>query len=293
MALTSPGLTLAIDALFGAIKPQLDLISRIGATDFAAENPGVDIKPGTTMKMPLSTISAALAFDEDTNNYLTGGNTEYGTLTATHFLQGYDMKGTNIDQGVNAPRIKQLFSKRAAAGLSLAMRNTLRTALDGTTVSTGVTLKASPTLKEYDALATHKNQEWLDKHSSTLCVNGTEFSILKGLMHDAHLSATEESIAKELGFRDVVVVPGMTARAVIVPQSSIGFLGRVPAIVADFKEYGTETDPDSGLSIGVVVASDQKTNKIVVNGDLWFGACALSANAAATSAGIIKVGTAA
>ena len=60
MALTSPGLTLAIDALFGNIKPQLDLIRRLGATDFAAENPGVDIKPGTTMKMPLSTVSEAL-----------------------------------------------------------------------------------------------------------------------------------------------------------------------------------------------------------------------------------------
>lgn len=291
MSLTSPGLTLAIDALFGAIKPQLDLIRRIGATDFAAENPGVDIKPGTTMKMPLSTISAALAFDENTNNYLTGGNTEYGTLTATHFLQGYDMKGTNIDQGVNAARIKQLFSLRAAAGLSLAMRNTLKTALDGVTASTGVTLKATPTLEEYDALAAGK--DWLDKLSSTLCVNGAEFAKIKTLMHAAHLSATEESIAKELGFRDVVVVPGMTARAVIVPQSSIGFLGRVPAIIADYKEFGTETDPDSGLSIGIVVASDQKANRIVVNGDLWFGACALSANAAATTAGIIKVGTAA
>lgn len=290
MALTSPGLTLAIDALFGAIKPQLDLIRRIGATDFAEENPGVDIKPGTTMKMPLSTISAALAFDEETNNYLTGGNTGYGTLTATHFLQGYDMKGVNIDQGVNAPRIKQLFSMRAAAGLSLAMRNTLKTALDGTTVSTGVTLKATPTLEDYDALAAGK--DWLDKRSSTLCVNGTEFAKLKAVMHAAHLSATEKSIAEELGFRDVVVVPGMTARAVIVPQSSIGFLGRVPAIIADFKEYGTETDPDSGLSVGIVVASDQKTNKIVVNGDLWFGACALSSNAAASTAGIIKVGTA-
>lgn len=290
MALTSPGLTLAIDALFGAIKPQLDLIRRIGATDFAAENPGVDIKPGTTMKMPLSAISKALAFDESTNNYLTGGNTEYGTLTATHFLQGYDMKGTNIDEGVNAPRIKQLFSMRAAAGLSLAMRDTLKTALDGATASTGVKLPASATLEQYDALAA--DTTWLDKLSSTLCVNGAEFAKLKAVMHAAHLSATEESVAKELGFRDVAVVPGMTARAVIVPQSSIGFLGRVPAILADYKEYGTETDPDSGLSIGIVVANDQGKNRIVVNGDLWFGACALSANAAATTAGIIKVGTA-
>ena len=95
----------------------------------------------------------------------------------------------------------------------------------------------------------------------------------------------------ELGFRDVIVVPGMTARAVIVPVSSIGFMGRVPAIVADYKETGVETDPDSGLAIGIVVADDQKLNRVVVNGDLWFGVCAKSANAGATEAGIIKVGT--
>ena len=112
-----------------------------------------------------------------------------------------------------------------------------------------------------------------------------------GLMHGAHLSATPASIAQELGFRDLIVVPGMTARAVIVPVSSIGFMGRVPAIVANYKETGVETDPDSGLSIGIVVADDQKHNRIVVNGDLWFGVCAKSANAAATEAGIIKVGT--
>ena len=132
---------------------------------------------------------------------------------------------------------------------------------------------------------------WLDKLNSALVVNGAEFAKLKALMHGANLSATQANIAQELGFRDLIVVPGMTARAVIVPVSSIGFLGRVPAVLADYKEYGTETDPDSGLSIGIVVANDQKLNRIVVNGDLWFGVCAKSANAAATEAGIVKVGT--
>ena len=289
MALTSPGLTLAIDALFGNIKPLLDLIRRLGATDFAAENPGVDIKPGTTMKMPLSSVSEALAFDDDTNNYLTGGDTSYGALTCTHFLQGYDMRGTNIDAGVNAPRIKQLFSMRVATGLSMAMQKALKTALDGTTASTGVKIVAAPTLAQYDALAA--DITWLDKLNSALVVNGAEFAILKGLMHGANLSATPANIAQELGFRDVIVVPGMTARAVIVPISSIGFMGRVPAIVADYKETGIETDPDSGLAIGIVVANDQEHNRVVVNGDLWFGVCAKSASADATKAGIIKVGT--
>ncbi len=290
MALTSPGLTLAIDALFGHIKPQLDLICRLGATDFSKDAPGVDVKPGTTMKVPLSSVAAATAFDAATNNYLTGGNTTYGTLTATHFLQGYDLSGTNIDEGVNAPYIKQLFSKRCAVGLSMSMQNTLKTALDGTTISTAVKIAAAPTLAQYDALAA--DVAWLDRTNAALVVNGAEWAVIKSILHAAHLSATPEAAAAELGFRDVIVLPGMTARACIVPVSSIGFIGRVPAIAASYKEVGTEVDPDSGLAIGIVVADDQAANKIVVNGDLWFGAAVVSANAGATTAGVIKVGTA-
>ena len=133
---------------------------------------------------------------------------------------------------------------------------------------------------------------WFDPANATLCVNGAELSKLKGVFHGAHLSATRESMAEELGFRKVVLVPGMTARACIVPYSSIGFIARVPAIVARYISAGTATDADSGLSIGIVVADDQKNNRIVANADLWFGVAALSANAAATTKGIIKVGTA-
>ena len=85
--ITAPGITLAIDALFGNMKPNVDVLRKMGMTDFSAEAPGLEIKPGTTMKVPLSTVTKALEYNEDSNNYLTGGNTSYGTLTATHFLQ--------------------------------------------------------------------------------------------------------------------------------------------------------------------------------------------------------------
>ena len=60
MALTNPGITMAVHALFANIKPALDLIEALGPTDFSAEEPGVDVKPGTTVKYPLSVVSAAL-----------------------------------------------------------------------------------------------------------------------------------------------------------------------------------------------------------------------------------------
>ena len=150
----------------------------------------------------------------------------------------------------------------------------------------------SVTLAGYDGLATAK--DWFDPTTSCLVVNGTEYANIKQLMHAAHLSATPENIAAELGFKKVIVLPGMTARICIVPFSSIGFIARVPALVADYQESGIETDPDSGLSIGIVVAEEQKLNRRVVNGDLWFGCAAISASANATSTkGIIKVGTSA
>ena len=88
MALTSPALTLSIETLFGHIKPALDLIDALGPTDFSKDAPGLEIKPGATTKVPLSTVSAALAFDDDTNNYLTGGDTDWASLTCAHYLQG-------------------------------------------------------------------------------------------------------------------------------------------------------------------------------------------------------------
>ena len=290
MAITSPGVTLAIDALFGCVKPQLDIIRKLGPTDFSADAPGVDVKPGATIKVPLSTVEAASAFDASSNNYLTGGNTTWGSMTATHFLQGYDVSGADLDEAGSASRVKQLFSRRAGIGISMAMRNAIRSALNGTTTSTGVKIPvaASATLADYDGLAHCK--DWFDPADSCLVVNGAEYGRLKSLFHAAGLSVA--NMAQELGFREVICLAGMTARACIVPFSTIGFIARVPTIVAKYQEAGTETDEDSGLSIGIVVADEQKTNRIVVNGDVWFGVQVVSAPANAGTPGIINVGTA-
>ena len=288
--ITAPGITLAIDALFGNMKPNVDVLRKMGMTDFSAEAPGLDIKPGTTMKVPLSTVTEALEYNEDSNNYLTGGDTKYGTLTATHFLQGYDIRGVDVDKGVNAPRIKQLFSYRCAGGCSMAMLGVLKTSLNGVTTSTGVTIPASTGLADYTGMAADLN--WLHREMATLVVNGAEWSLIQAAMHAKNLSATKANAAEELGFASIVVLPGMTPRACIVPAFSMGFIGRVPAIVANYEQAGAETDPDSGLTLGIVVANDQDHNRKVINGDLWFGAIALSAKADASEAGIIKVGTA-
>lgn len=291
MAITSPGLVLAVEALFGHVRPAVINLSKLGATDFSDAAPGADIKPGTTIKVPVSSVAAASEFNADTNNYLTGGSTTWATLTATHYLQGFDLKGVDLDNGVNAAKIKQLFSRRAGGGIVLAVYGATKSALDGVTASTGVTLPAAPTIAQYEALA--GTVSWLDKASSVLAVNGSEAGLIKGAFFDKGVAGNDQQLAAYMGFSDLVVIPGMTARACIVPASTMGFIGRVPAIIARYAEAGAETDPETGLSVGIVVADDQTLNRQIVNGDLWFGATVLSANAGATTAGVIKVGTSA
>lgn len=291
MAITSPGLVLAIDSIWGFIKPKIDALQKIGATDFSADAPGIDIKPGATIKVPIASVAAASEYNESTNNYRTGGSTTYGSLSCTHYLQGFDVSGADIDKGSNATRLKQMFSRRAGAGIGLACQNNARTALDALTASTGVTLPASPTLAQYIALGSDKT--WLDKSASCLVLNGAELALVRGVCAAAHLAGSDDEIARYLGFGSIAYIPGMTARAVIAPPSSVGFLARVPAIIARYVQAGAETDPDSGLSIGVIVADNQDTNKQIVDADIWFGTATISSNALATAAGAIKVGTSA
>lgn len=294
MALTSPALTLAVEAMFANIKPTLDVIKRLGPTDFSADAPGVEIKPGATIKIPVSDITAASAYNETSNNYLTGGQTNWASLTATHYLQGFDLTGTNIDQGVNASRIKQLFTSRAGSGIALACQNAIKTAIDGVAASTATAGKiaatSSITMEGYMGIGEGLN--WLDKANSVLVVNGPEMASIRAKFAADHVVGTQTELAQFMGFKDLVVIPGMTARAAIVPANSIGFMSRVPSIVAKYQEVGVETDPETGLSIGIVVADDQAKNRLVANADLWFGCTVQGAPAAAGTAGIVKLATA-
>ena len=285
MSMTSPALSLAVEAMFGNIKPTLTAIKKLGVTDFSAEKPGFDIKPGATIKVPVSSISAAAEFNAETNNYLTGGTTDWASLTATHYLQGFDISGVNVDQGVDAAKVKQLFTSRAGSGIAMACQNAVKTALDAVVTSTKVTKPEAA-----DAmLALGDGVAWLDKATSVLAVNGTFLASIKAKFAEINITGTLTELAQYMGFADMVLIPGMTASCAIVPANSMGFIGRVPATIADFKEVGTETDPDTGLSVGIVVASDQGRNRLVANADLWFGCTIQGAAAAAAAAGVIKV----
>lgn len=292
MAITSPALTLAMDAMFGNIKPVIDAVKKLGATDFSADAPGFQVKPGATIKIPVSSIEAASEYNDTSNNYLTGGNTDWATLTATHYLKGFDVSGVNVDQGCDAQKMKQLFTARAGAGIAAAVQENIKSALDGATASTGLTLKeitssAGPTIDEYLALG--DTATWLNKSTSMLALNGTLLANIKKVFAAQHIIGTPDELAQYMGFAGCVLVPGMTARAAIVPAGSMGFLGRVPAIIARFMEAGAQTDEDTGLSVGIVLADDQAHNRLVANADLWFGSAIKSAPANAATAGVIKI----
>lgn len=295
MAITSPSLVMSIETLFGAVKPATDTLQKLGAIDFTKDAPGIDIKPGSTIKVPLSTVTAASAFNASSNHYRTGGTTAYGNLTATHYLQGFDVSGADLDEGIDAARLKNGFAKRAGMGIALACMGAVKTALDACTASSGTTLTATSANSGAGATAADYlnlggSISWLDKTTSVLAVNGATLADIKSKFAALNVvPASLTELAQYLGFRDMVLIPGMTARAVIVPAGTFGSLARVPAIIARYKESGIETDEDSGLSIGIVVADDQDKNRVIVNADLWFGCIASSASANnTTTQGILK-----
>ena len=293
MALTSPALTIAVEAMFGNIKPTLNALKKLGITDFSSEKPSAEIKPGATIKVPVSSVSAASEYNASTNHYRTGGDTDWATLTAKHYLQGFDITGVNVDQGVDAARMKQLFTMRAGTGIAMAVQAGVKTALDDTKASTAVTLKAAASATVDDYLNIAGSLEWLDRASACLAVNGSELGAIKAKLAAANIIGTPSELAAYMGFKDIVLVPGMSARMCIVPAGTLGLIARVPEIIARYMEVGTETDPDTGLSVGIVVADDQDHNRLIANADLWFGCTVQGAPEAATKAGIVKLGTAA
>lgn len=256
MALTSPALTLALPALFGNIKPTLDTVRRIGPTDFSPVAPEYVVAPGATIKVPVASISAANEYNDTTNNYMTGGSTGWATLNAKHYLQGFDITGVNVDEGVDAGRMRQIFASRAGSGIAAACMKAMKDGLDGLTASTAVVLPAlsSTGISDYQNLGA--NVDWLDRASAVLVLNSAEYANVKKVFAAEHVIGTEKEIAEFIGFSDMLCVPGLTARAVIVPYSSVGMLARVPTIIADYREAGVQIDDDSGLAVGIVIAND-------------------------------------
>lgn len=299
MAISSLALAMSVEAMFANIKPALDTLQKLGACDFSKEAPGIDIKPNSTLKIPISSVAAANAFNASSNNYHTGGTTTFADLTATHYLQGFDVSGEDIDAGVNVGRIKNIFAVRAGESIAMAAMAALKTALAACTTQSGsgsISLTAittgqsatSPTLEEYLNLAS--GVTWLNKEQSVLAVNGTLLANIKKVLAAAYVApASKKELAEFLGFKDIVLVPGMTPRACIVPAGSIGFISRVPTLAVKYSEAGIETEQESGLSVGIVVAEDGAANRKVVNADLWFGVAKQSASATCSTSGIIKI----
>lgn len=287
MALSSPAVTLAIEALFANIKPTLNLLKKLGPTDFSADAPNVSVKPGATIKVPVSSVSKAGEYNETSNNYLTGGATDWASLTASHFLQGYDISGVNVDQGVDAAKMKQLFASRAGTGIAMAIQENIKKALNDVVASTAVTLGQTPTIDEYLALG--DGVGFLDKATSMLAVNGAMLADMKKKFAEKNIVGTPDELAVYCGFMGCVLVPGSAARALIVPAGSTGFIGRVPELIARYAEAGTQVDDDTGLAVGIVIADDQARNRLVANADLWFGTVVQGSPANASKAGVIKI----
>lgn len=272
-SICSPALTLSVEALFGRVNPAIAELSKIGWTDFSNEAPEYAVKPGATLTIPIADTAMASEFgatfeDGTKNNYLHGGATSWVDLTAKHWLNGFDISGVDIDNGVNAQKMKNLFAIRAGDGIARSMLDQVKTYLNSFT-ATPVEVSGEGLSKFY-ALASAVD----DASKCVLVMSGTVLAEIKGAFAEKNIVADNKELASFLGFKDISVIPGVggdTFQIVAVPETCFGVIGRVPTLIANYMEKGTQTDEGTGFSIGICVADDQANNRQVVNADFWFG----------------------
>lgn len=285
----SAALSASVGELFAKATPALAKVAQLGFTDFAATAPEFYIAPNATIKAPLFGSGVAAAFAAGSNDFLSGSE-QTGTMTASNLLIGHSITGQTLDGIDGAPRIKQIFAARAGMGLGAGAIALACTALDSaSTSSINIPAIGTVTLAQYQGLVNKK--DWIQPALSVLVLNGAEMANVKALFAANGVIATPEELAAYLGFAAVVCMP-TTARAFIIPEGCFGMLGRVPTLVANYRESGVEVDPETGLAVNIVVADDQASNKIKVSANAWLAAGIKSySSSAATVPGVIKIGT--
>lgn len=265
MAIQSPALSVGLATLFGDIRPALDVVKRLGGSyDFSDGPDGIVLAPaGETVKVPISSVNAAGVYNATTNNYFTGADTDWASMTPTLYLKGFDISGVDVDKGCDAKKFENLFTRRASKSIGAAILAAVPTVF-------GAPVSTSRAYTIADLMQIGAEYSWLDKSRAALVVNGATFGKIKAAFATAQ-TFTKQEITEALGFREIVVMPCGADEWHVIPDGAFGMRAAVPTAVAKYAETGVETDEESGFSVGIKVANDEAHNRIIVNVDCWFG----------------------
>lgn len=244
--------TLASNVLLGA-APAFTRFNDF-VTDFSADA----VAPGSTLKIGVNSVTQAATFDSSSNNYATGKESiSFASVSMSHFV---DSEKFTDAQLLEVP--ENVFNKAAAAcarGITLAISD----AIDDTFVAasmtgTALTVPHDGSLTKAD-IAGLSAQTDADAARCVLVFNRAYYAKCLALLDAAVYGGAEAIRAGRLdagvyGFKSIqwAKLPDTIVGAVV-PENGIVIAGRaVPCYSkAAYSDYRLETDPETGLTIGL------------------------------------------
>lgn len=246
--------------------------------DFAHNFRDLEDRKGASIVIPVFDLSAATAFDADTNNYCSGTNEiDAATVTlSTHLIKQLPY----TDRDVAETEVQWFRDGGYAVGdaIGRGIYSTVISLLN----DTNVTLSAESALSSKADFAglvdtTYANE--LDIGNTVLMLSPTYFANLLGT-YDAYVYGGSEVVQKGYvpglyGFKSVVCAPGLAAgwKGALVDANSIGVASRYLAPMAGaYVDAWKASDPNSGLTIGFRSFANLCTGRRYLDAEVLMGA---------------------
>ena len=283
-SLTSPALVFATDKAIIAARRALAKVS-VFATDFSADA----VQPGSTMKIPVFTPSAAADFNASSNNYATAdGSVTWASVTFGHHVKHtfqFDDKDFTLVNGTN-------FWANAGRASGNAIAKAILSAVSGLINRTAIPKSAAneavlAAITKKDAIANLRAQcdtADIDPAETVLMLSPTYFAALLAQL-DANLyggpSAIREGVIDGLyGFKAVIENGALTTATgenlvgALIPTDGLAVAGRTVPVLSPnvYEEIGQTRDEVSGLVIGARRHGDPATGANYLTHEALFGA---------------------
>lgn len=281
MSLNSPGLIKGVNDAIVAVGSACNI-----AAEFTRDFSDVFVGEGLTAKVAVFKGGSASAFNSASNNYgkVDTNEDDFATISLNNhvkFTRKLDA-AVYLEQPNNPywAKMAEASSKRIAQSISDAIA-----ACFTTTACTGAGVTcASATLANIGGL---RKSAQSDIAETVVVLNGeyfTDLLIALGGTYGASAEALQGKIVKNLfGFKSVVCVDGLpdTVVGALVPSHALAIAGRAINVQNPeaYAEWGTVTDPASGLTFTVRRHADANADGTLINVEALFGAAVVDGKA--------------
>lgn len=276
MAFNSPAIVKAANDALVAAAAECNI-----AREFAANFSDEFVEPGLTVKVPVAAGGTADAFNASTNDYETDtGSVTWAPITlSSHVKSTFMLKALDLLEVPNAPYWGGL---SRAGGQSVG--RAISTAIGGLITSTSVTASATLDTVSLAAIAGLRESCRGKVADTVLALAGAEYTTLMAVLGSNYAGGADAlagRIPGLFGFKSVVCLRDVAngVKGALIPADALAIAGR--AVPCDdpsvYSEFGTATDPDSGLTLTVRRHTSAANGRCFVNVEALFGAALVKA----------------